>query len=333
MDPIVFEPYFRPQVWGGRRLEQYLGRPLPTAAAFGEAWVLSAQALHVSRVADGPLRGTPLTELWATRHDELTGRPGPEQRPFPLLLKYLDCQELLSIQVHPTDELAQELRPGELGKTEAWVVLEADPTARIYAGLRAGVTPADVQRGLADGSLAQCMHSLVPQKGQCIFLRAGTVHAVGGGVLIAEVQQSSDATFRLFDWNRVGADGKPRTLHTEEALRSIDWSAGPVSPAQGSPIPGLAQAAGGERLVECRYFSIDRYRVSAPLELPCPGQLSLWMVLEGSVELVGPERGYRRRFGRGETVLVPATAGQLSWQSGPGHEAATLLGVLIGSGD
>ena len=198
------------------------------------------QSLHVSRVAEGPLRGMPLTELWATRQNELTGRSGAEHRPFPLLLKYLDCQELLSIQVHPSDEIARELRPGELGKTEAWVVLDADPAARIYAGLRPGVTPDDVRRGLADGSLAQCLHSFVPQKGQCIFLRAGTVHAVGGGVLIAEVQQSSDATFRLFDWNRPGPDGKPRTLHTAEALRSIDWTAGPVSPAQGRAIPGLA---------------------------------------------------------------------------------------------
>jgi mannose-6-phosphate isomerase len=346
MDPIVFEPYFRPQVWGGRRLEQYLGRPLPAAGAFGEAWVLSAQSLHVSRVAEGPLQGLPLTELWATRQNDLTGRPdticgtgvsparaaataAPQHRPFPLLLKYLDCQDLLSIQVHPTDEIARELRPGELGKTEAWVVLDADPSARIYAGLRSGVTRADVQRGLADGSLAQCLHAITPQKGQCIFLRAGTVHAVGGGVLIAEVQQSSDATFRLFDWNRPGADGKPRTLHTEEALRSIDWTAGPVSPAVGLPIPGLAQGGDGQRLVECRYFSIDRYHVSAPRELPYPGQLSLWMVLQGGVELDGRATGYRRRFSRGETVLVPAAARELRWQPVPGQEAAILLGVLI----
>jgi len=244
-------------------------------------------------------------------------------------LKYLDCQDLLSIQVHPTDEIARELRPGELGKTEAWVVLDADPSARIYAGLRSGVTRADVQRGLADGSLAQCLHAITPQKGQCIFLRAGTVHAVGGGVLIAEVQQSSDATFRLFDWNRPGADGKPRTLHTEEALRSIDWTAGPVSPAVGLPIPGLAQGGDGQRLVECRYFSIDRYHVSAPRELPYPGQLSLWMVLQGGVELDGRATGYRRRFSRGETVLVPAAARELRWQPVPGQEAAILLGVLI----
>jgi mannose-6-phosphate isomerase len=329
MDPIVFEPYFRPQLWGGRRLEQYLGRPLPATGNFGEAWVLSAQSLHVSRVAEGPLAGMPLTQLWATRAGELTGRPADSNGPFPLLLKYLDCQELLSIQVHPSDEIARELHLRDLGKTEAWVVLDADPTARVYAGLRPGITAGDVQRGLADGTLAQCLHEFAPQKGQCIFLPAGTTHAVGGGVLIAEVQQTSDATFRLFDWNRVGPDGKPRTLHTAEALRSIDWSAGPVSPAQGHAIPGLASPTSGQRLVECRYFSIDRFEVAAPLELPYSQRLSLWMVLEGSVDLASLATGYHRQFRRGETVLVPAAASQLQWLPRPGATAATLLGVLM----
>ncbi len=329
MDPIVFEPYFRPQVWGGRRLEHYLGRPLPATGTFGEAWVLSAQSLHVSRVAEGSLAGMPLTQLWAARAGELTGRPADPNRPFPLLLKYLDCQELLSIQVHPSDEIARELRLGDLGKTEAWVVIDADPTARVYAGLRPGTTPGDVRRGLADGALAQCLHEFVPQKGECIFLPAGTAHAVGGGVLIAEVQQTSDATFRLFDWNRLGPDGKPRTLHTAEALRSIDWSAGPVSPAQGRAIPGLAGPTNGQRLVECRYFTIDRFQVVAPWELPYPQRLSLWMVLEGSLDLESLATGYRREFRRGETVLVPASAGQLRWLPRPGEDPVTLLGVLI----
>lgn len=327
MEPLVFEPYFRPQVWGGRRLEPYLGRPLPGSEPIGEAWVLSAQSLHISRVAEGALKGTPLTELWADWAEKLVGRPMAANAPFPLLFKYLDCSELLSIQVHPSDAIAHELRPGELGKTEAWVILDTTPTGRVYAGLKPGVSRADVERRLADGSLAQCLHEFIPQPGQCIFLRAGTVHAVGGGVLMAEVQQSSDATFRLFDWNRVGPDGKPRTLHTHEALRSIDWTAGPVSPSVGMPMLNLPGAVRGERLVACPYFSIDRFQIGEPLPLPYAGQLSVWMILDGAAELTCTHSAYQRVFRRGETVLIPASAKSLEWRPTDG-KPPTLLGVL-----
>jgi mannose-6-phosphate isomerase len=231
----------------------------------------------------------------------------------------------LSIQVHPNDEIANRLRPGELGKTEAWVVLDADPAARVYAGLRSGVTRDRLEQSLADGSLADCLHSFVPRKGECVFLNAGTVHAVGGGVLMAEVQQTSDATFRLFDWNRLGTDGKPRTLHTKEALLSIDWSAGPVSPAEGVPM-NLPAPNRGQRLVACPYFRIDRFELAAPLEWPYRRQMSLGMVLEGSAELASRVTGYRRTFCTGETVLAPATAEGLVWNPSP-QGPAVLLGV------
>jgi mannose-6-phosphate isomerase len=318
MDPLVFEPFFRPQVWGGRRLERYLGRPLPGDEPVGEAWVLSAHALHDSRVAEGPLQGAPLSDLWSSRADEIAGRAEAACSPFPLLLKFLDCRDLLSIQVHPRGE-----------KTEAWVVIEADPAARIYAGLLPGTTRGELERRLDDGTLAECLHSFAPERGQCIFLPAGTVHAVGGGVLMAEVQQSSDATFRLFDWNRLGRDGRPRELHRQEALAAIDWTAGPVSPAQGSPVPGLPLEQHGQRLVACPYFSIDRFRPPAQFDLPYPRQLSIWMVLDGSAILIGEATGYRRRFASGATVLVPASAGRLRWERSAEQEAATLLGVVI----
>jgi mannose-6-phosphate isomerase len=322
MGPLVFEPYLRPMVWGGRRLGEALGKALPEEGTFGEAWEISAHPHHVSRVAEGPLHGATLTELCARHPRDLFGdRPPPDGR-FPLLVKLLDCRELLSIQVHPTDELARELSQESLGKTEAWVVLEARPGGRIYAGLRPGVGRAEVERHLAAGTLEQCLHSFEPRPGDCVFLPAGTVHAVGGGVLMAEVQQSSDATFRLYDWNRLGSDGKPRELHLRESLESIDWDAGPVRPASGPPIEGLPPGVEGERLVRCRYFNMDRYRAEAEFAVPYAGQLSIWMVLDGSAELHGG--GYRRAFRRGETVLVPASAGALSWR--PGGKT-TLLGV------
>jgi mannose-6-phosphate isomerase len=315
-------------VWGGRRLERYLGRPLPGSDSIGEAWMLSAQSLHVSRVVDGPWAGQPLTDLWLRCAEELTGRPGPQLRPFPLLLKYLDCQELLSIQVHPNDQIAAELRPGEFGKTEAWIILEADPTARIYAGLARGTTREQLEQHLAAGTVAECLHRFVPRPGDCLFLPAGTVHAVGGGVLMAEVQQSSDATFRLFDWNRLGADGLPRALHTQEALRSIDWSAGPVRPSEGRPLKDLPEGVSGRRLVDCPFFAIDRFDLSAPLQLPYPKELSIWMVLEGAVRLTGPASGESRTLSRGQVVLVPATAEPLRWEPVERDAPSSLLGIL-----
>jgi mannose-6-phosphate isomerase len=333
MDPLVFEPYFRPQVWGGRRLEQFLGRPLPDERDFGEAWMLSAQSLHVSRVAEGPLQGSLLSDLWSSRAAQLDGQAHGPAAPFPLLIKFLDCRELLSIQVHPNDQIARELGAGELGKSEAWVVLDAEPAARIYAGLRQGTTCDDVRRQLDRGTLAESLHEFSPRKGDCLFLPAGVVHAVGGGVLLAEVQQSSDATFRLFDWNRLGADGKPRTLHRDEALRSIDWTAGPVTPAVGSPLEGLAPGNRGQRLVACPHFTLDRFTLTSPWDLPrapCAAwsvRFSIWIVLEGRVELRRQESGYRRHFRRGETVLVPAASGACSWM--PSEGSVTLLGVSV----
>lgn len=327
MDPLVFAPYFRPQVWGGRNLESRLGKRLPAEGRFGEAWEISAQSLHVSQVAEGPLCGAVLTDLWKRSAADLVGKSAAEQPEFPLLIKYLDCQDLLSIQVHPTDAIAQRFGVGALGKTEAWVVLHAAPEARIYAGLRPGVTRAELERRLDDGSAAECLHSLTPRPGDCIFLRAGTVHAVGGGVLIAEVQQSSDATFRLFDWNRVGADGKPRQLHRAEALASIDWSAGPVNPSAPQSLAGLPQGVQGQRLAACDYFTLVRFQLAAAMASPYAERLSIWMMLDGAAELSSPASGYRRVLRQGETVLAPATAGPLQWT--PVAAPATLLAAVL----
>src|SRR5262245_26444494 len=177
MEPLIFEPYLRPMVWGGRRLATALGKSLPTEGTYGESWELSGHPQHVSRVADGPLRGMSLAELCTTHTAELFGKTKSAAR-FPLLIKLLDCHDWLSVQVHPNDELAAQLVPGESGKTEAWVIIEAGPTARIYAGLRPGTTRADVERHLAAGTVDQCLHSFTPRAGDCVFLPAGTVHAV-----------------------------------------------------------------------------------------------------------------------------------------------------------
>jgi mannose-6-phosphate isomerase len=326
MQPLVFEPYLRPMVWGGRRLGTLFNKPLPPEGTFGESWEVSAHPHHVSRVAEGPHRGETLTELGVNHPGELFGEQAPADGRFPLLIKLLDCNDLLSIQVHPTDEIAARLLPGERGKTEAWVVLAAEPTAKIYAGLKPGTTRADLERHLAAGTADRCLYALTPKAGDCIFLPAGTVHAVGGGVVIAEVQQTSDATFRLFDWNRVGTDGKPRQLHLRESLESIDWNAGPVNPVEPRPITGLPPGVRGESLVRCRYFEMDRYALESALPLPRPGRVSVWLVLEGEAELRSISGEYRRLLLRGETVLIPAASDGLSFVPSP---RATLLGVYL----
>ena len=331
MPPLVFEPYLRPMVWGGRGLGETFAKTLPDAGPYGESWEVSAHPLHVSRVAEGPLAGALLTDLTATRADDLFGTAANTVDVFPLLVKLLDCHQLLSIQVHPNDEQAVRLTGGRerLGKTEAWVIMDVGPAGKVYAGLKAGVTRADVEAGLASGTLESCLHALTPVPGDCIFLPAGTVHAVGGGVVMAEVQQSSDATFRLYDWDRPGPDGKPRALHVRESLESIDWSAGPVFPAVGTPIPGLPAGVTGERLVQCACFNMDRFRASSPFDLPDAGVLSVWLVLDGSAELVSSDASYRRPFRRGETVLIPAAAGPLAWRPNDDGRPVTLIAASL----
>ncbi len=313
MGPLVFDPYLRPMIWGGRLLERRLGKPLPAEGDFGESWEISAHPHHVSRVAEGPLRGRTLTDLWQERRVDIAGIACAAETKFPWLIKFLDCRDLLSVQVHPDDAMARGLLGDESGKTEAWIVLDAGPDARIYAGLRPGIAREDLERHLDAGTVAECLHGFVPRVGDCVFLPAGAVHAVGGGVLLAEVQQSSDATFRLFDWNRLGADGKPRSLHRQEALRSIDWSLGPLGSATPEPHPNPSHGWAGETPVRCTYFQIDRYRVEAEMPVPGTGQMSVWILLDGRTELRADGGTYVRSFQAGQTVLIPASCGPLTW--------------------
>jgi mannose-6-phosphate isomerase len=316
-------------VWGGRRLGEQFGKALPRDEPYGESWEVSAHPLHVSRVAEGPFRGATLTDLTAERPRELFGGRDEPPEVFPLLVKLLDAESLLSVQVHPDDETARRLSGEQRGKTEAWAVLDVSPGGRIYAGLKPGVRRHDLEVALDEGNVEACLHSFTPVAGDFVFLRAGTVHAVGGGVVLAEVQQTSDVTLRLFDWNRKGPDGQSRPLHVRESLEAINWSAaGPVDAGTCTPIEGLSWDVAGERLVSCPYFNLDRYRLQGPFQTPDPGRLTIWQVLDGSAELRGEGVSYRRVFTCGETVVIPASCGPTSWrpcdpsQSSP---SATLL--------
>ncbi len=306
-DPITFWPSIRPLVWGGRRLGTELGKPLPAGVACGESWEISDHASHHSKVNGGPLDGLTLRDLMERHRLALLGKAAASHTLFPWLVKFLDARDWLSVQVHPDEEAAQRLCPGEGSKTEAWFVLSAGPESRIYAGLLPGVDEAALRSALAQGTVGECLHQFRPRPGDCLFLPAGTVHAVGGGVLLAEVQQTSDATFRLFDWNRRDAEGRSRTLHIEQALACIDYRQGPVKPVAARDYPQGMPATMAEpvwqRLVQCRYFTLEYVRQCEAFELP-GGSMRVVLVLHGQGWVSGATA--QLPVQAGVTVLLPA---------------------------
>ena len=327
-EPLVFDSFCRPQVWGGRYLGDFLGRHLPASGPYGEAWDLSSQPLHESRVIEGPFVGRSLGDLWTHFGMELTGRE--PRGAFPLLLKWLECRELLSVQVHPGDEMARRVLNEPYGKSEAWVVISAEPTARVYAGLRPQSTREDVIFHLNAGTLQECLHSFVPKVGDCISIPAGTIHAAGGGLVLAEVQQSSDATFRLFDWNRLGFDGKPRPLQIDRALEAIDWKQGPVSPIIPSAVIGQSfTGALAETLLNGNGFQLERYTVHSELRNPYPGELTIWMVLEGKLNLSLDNHSYRRQVDKGSSVMIPASVDGAVWKTQNERNSSQLLCIRL----
>lgn len=259
--PLLFDVYLRPMPWGGSRLQRWVDAPFADESPIGEAWLLSEHSLHVSRIANGSLAGSTLRELVADRAQELLGYPAEH---FPLLIKLLDARENLSIQVHPDDTTAPRLAPLEGGKTEAWVVLEAEPTATIYLGLKPGFDRKALERELVTGNLPLCLNRFSPQPGDCYFVPAGTIHALGGGCVVLEVQQSSDATFRLYDWGRIGPDGQPRPLHLRAGLECLSEKA----LGAGLQMPRELDAGGRIELVRCPYFQLERWRGPATLSIP-----------------------------------------------------------------
>jgi mannose-6-phosphate isomerase len=319
MYPLRFKPIFKPYVWGGRRLATVLGKELPGGQAAAESWEICDRDADQSVVAVGPLAGKTLRELITQHAAELLGRHALVPR-FPLLFKFLDAREPLSVQVHPNDEQAARLDPPDLGKTEAWVILDALPGSVIYAGLKRGFDRPALQREANRGTTHLCLNKFEPQVGDCIFIPAGTVHALGAGLLIAEVQQASDTTYRLFDWNRVGVDGQPRPLHVDQALEVIDYARGPVNPTT----PQATSHAHAERLVTCDKFILDRWRFDTSLIVGGDERFHFLAVLTGEVEIEGDPCDTALR--RGDTVLIPAALGPVQIKP---SKATTLLDAYL----
>ena len=306
--PLRFEPIFKHNLWGGRRLPAFLNRTPPHDDAIGEAWVLSDVEGSRSSVANGPLEGTSLRSLLVTDPIRLVGKAAAPQGKFPLLLKFIDARQELSVQVHPNDEQAAKLGPGHFGKTEAWVILDRSAeTSRIYAGFVEGVTAGRFRAALTAKTVPATLHSFTPNPGDCVFLEAGTVHAIGANILLFEVQQTSDITYRLYDWDRVDAKtGRPRELHLEEGLAVADFARGPCPAVR----PATTETDGVRRegLVKCRYFTLDRRTSRVPFRVGAGGECRAVVCVAGAGEIEW--RGKRTPLATGDTVLLPAEVGE-----------------------
>jgi mannose-6-phosphate isomerase len=221
--PLIFQPVFKERVWGGRELERLYGKKLPSGAVIGESWEISDRPGDASVITNGPLAGKNLRWLMTHHAAEILGgaKPAADGR-FPLLCKILDARDKLSLQVHPPASKAAELK-GE-PKTEMWYIADAAPDASLYVGLKHGMTRAEFKQKISDGSVADCFHRVPVRAGDTMFLPSGRVHAIGDGLVIFEIQQNSDTTYRVFDWNRTGLDGQPRDLHIMQSLASIDFN-------------------------------------------------------------------------------------------------------------
>jgi len=304
--PLRFDPIYQYRLWGGRRLAGLLTAPLPGNGPIGEAWVLSDREDHPSRVTNGPLEGSTLGELMEEFPEQLMGELAHRFQRFPLLLKFLDVHEMLSVQVHPSDDRTDLLPPGETGKTEAWVVLEAGPASRIYAGLKPGTTAADVRTSLSDGTLADHLVRISPKIGDAVFTPAGTVHSLGGDVMVFEIQENSDVTYRLYDWGHIDPKtGKPRPLQVEQAMASACFgtsSAGLVTPVVQATTPVKR-----EQLFNDKHFLLWRLRGQSPFSVGRTGAPRVLVCVEGSGHLEDAADTYE--VGRGEVWLLPAVAG------------------------
>ena len=304
LPPLRFLPIYRRAIWGGRRLETVMGKKLGPGDDFSESWEIVDHGKDQSVVDTGPLHGRSLSQLVTQHGIELLGTHA-SQKHFPLLFKFLDAHRSLSVQVHPDDAAAALLDRPDLGKTEAWVVVHAEPGSVVYAGLKHGFDRAALQREVNRGTTELCLHRIEPKVGDCIFIPAGVVHALGAGLVVAEIQQASDTTFRLFDWNRLGADGKPRALHIQQAMETIDYDIGPIFPQQPQP----TDRGHVQRLVDCDKFVLERWQFNRPQTITPDQRCHILSVLLGEVQISGAAT--LESLKRGETILLPASCSEM----------------------
>jgi mannose-6-phosphate isomerase len=318
--PLTFHPIFKERVWGGREMERLYGKKLPSGTPIGESWEISDRPGDVSVIAHGPLAGKNLRWLMENHRAELLGdaKPANENR-FPLLCKILDAREKLSLQVHPPAHKAPEL--GGEPKTEMWFIADAAPGAELFVGLKRGVTRAEFEKKIKTGEVAECFHHVPARAGDAMFLPSGRVHAIGAGLVIFEIQQNSDTTYRVFDWNRVGLDGKPRELHIAQSLASIDFNDFEPAPVQGK---FTREAPIQKRpLVRDPLFNVEAWQMKAGAGVSLkPRTLQIVAELNGQLEIKsGPTV---INLSAGQFSLIPAS---LEWTEVMAKSDAALLRV------
>jgi mannose-6-phosphate isomerase len=321
--PLRFAPIYEYRLWGGRHFAKLLGAPLPGTGPIGEAWILSDRDDHMSYVANGPLNGRSLGELQEQFPEQLMGKLAHRFPRFPLLLKFLDAHEMLSVQVHPTATNTALVPAGETAKTEAWIVVEAAIHSRIYAGLKPGTTATNLRQALTNGTVADRLAYFTPKPGDAIFIPAGTVHTLGDDVVVFEIQQNSDVTFRLYDWGHVDMKtGKPRELEVDQALACIDYKNGPAGLV--SPMNEASTPVDSERLFNCKFFRLWRFQGESPSIVGAAGEPRVLVCLEGAGQL--QHNGSTYIVGKGEVWLLPAAVGACAFHP---HDPVTLLEIAI----
>ena len=298
--PLTFSPVLKQTIWGGRRLGDHLKKPLGPASDYAESWEVVDHGEDQSVVQNGPLFGKTLKELIQSDASWLLGNK-TDIDSFPLLLKYLDCNRVLSVQVHPSDEYALHMPEPDLGKTEAWYIVASDPESLIYAGLKPGVDSHGLQQAIENGTTETVLHSFHPSAGDVLFIPAGTVHALGAGLLVAEIQQSSDTTFRLFDWNRTDLQGKSRPLHIAQGVEVTDFSSGPVSARTSNP-----NHEGWQTVVSCDKFVLNLLE-KGEADIGGDEKFHIVTIPKGKATLrLGEEI---MPLSTGDTILLPAAIG------------------------
>jgi len=301
--PLIFQPIFKDRIWGGRELERLYAKQIP-AGQIGEAWEISDRLGDASVIANGPLAGKDLRWLMENHAAEILGgaKPAAAGR-FPLLCKILDAREKLSLQVHPPASKAAELK-GE-PKTEMWFIADAAPDASLYVGLKNGVTRTEFEQKVSDGSVADCFHKIPVRAGDTMFLPSGRVHAIGDGLVIFEIQQNSDTTYRVFDWNRVGLDGQPRELHIAQSLASIDFNDFEPSLVRANYRQGPQFKF--RQLVEDPLFNVQELVFATAGAVKLSGQyLRIIAVTKGAAKISDDSSGMVAELKAGDFGLIPA---------------------------
>ncbi|MDR1483663.1 MAG: class I mannose-6-phosphate isomerase [Planctomycetaceae bacterium] len=299
--PLRFVPIYKNYIWGGSRLRTLFQRQFPDEyETVAESWEIADLPNNSSIISNGIFRGYSLHDVLLSRSVELLGESSVSR--FPILLKYLDACSTLSIQVHPDDELAVEMQLDCSGKSEAWIILESEPGGVVWIGTNDNCSGEQLNRLILEGGIESVMRRIEVKSGDCFYIPPGTLHALGAGIMVAEIQQPSNTTFRVFDWNRLDRDGLPRQLHKNEAIRALKTT-NQINPV----IPQKTDIAIRELLVIDPNFLLYRWTVDQPVEVELDGKCSIWMVLNGTVQ-IGQET-----LNRGDSILIPATQKKIEW--------------------